>query len=331
MTEPRPEIQGFIDQRYAGATIERLAGDASYRIFYRLRPVTGHSVVLMDYGSPFLEETDDIRLGRLFRQAGLRVADLVHSAPEIGLLILEDLGETSLESVLTRAGSGRGEGPPSALIQAVELAAGVARAGTPVLAASERATGPVLDAERFRFEMDFFVEHFAVGLRGMSQPGVDVCDELYGLADRAATTPTRVLCHRDLHSRNLMVLEDGSLAMVDIQDARWGPDSYDLASLLRDAYVEIDERWLEPLTEKYLRALADPPEPGAFRRRLEIVAVQRMIKALGSFGYLTVVKRMRRYLDAIPRTVARLERLLPSMDETRPLHAALTRSGLLKS
>ena len=55
-----------------------------------------------------------------------------------------------------------------------------------------------------------------------------------------------------------------------------------------------------------------------------------MIKALGSFGYLTVVKRMDRYLDAIPRTLARLERLLPSRDETRLLHAALTRSGLLK-
>ena len=331
MSEPRPEVRSFIEQRYAGATVERLAGDASYRIFYRLRPVTGTSVVLMDYGSPFLEETDDLHLGRLFRKAGLRVAELLHSAPEIGLLVLEDLGETSLESVLTRTEPTRGGGPPSALVQAVELAAGVARSGTPVLAASVRATGPALDAERFRFEMDFFLEHFAEGLRGLSNPSTELREELYGLADRAATAPTRVLCHRDLHSRNLMILDDGSLAMVDIQDARWGPDSYDLASLLRDAYVEIDERWLEPLIEKYLRALADSPEPGAFRRRLDIVAAQRMIKALGSFGYLTVVKRMNRYLDAIPRTVARLERLLPSLDETRPLHAALTRSGLLKS
>jgi aminoglycoside/choline kinase family phosphotransferase len=217
------------------------------------------------------------------------------------------------------------------MVQAVELAAGVARSGTAALAASERATGPALDAERFRFEMDFFLEHYAEGLRGLSKPTTELREELYGLADRAATTPTRVLCHRDLHSRNLMILDDGSLAMVDIQDARWGPDSYDLASLLRDAYVEIDERWLEPLIEGYLRALADSPEPRAFRRRLDIVAAQRMIKALGSFGYLTVVKRMNRYLDAIPRTVARLERLLPFLDETRPLHTALTRSGLLKS
>jgi aminoglycoside/choline kinase family phosphotransferase len=247
------------------------------------------------------------------------------------VLVLEDLGDLSLESALKGAEAARGERPPSALVKAVDLAARVARSGTPALAASERATGPALDSERFRFEMDFFLEHFAVGLRGLGEPPADLRDELYGLADRAATTPTRVLCHRDLHSRNLMVLEDGSLAMVDLQDARWGPDSYDLASILRDAYVEIDDRWLEPLTEKYLEGLADPPDPTAFRRRLDTVAAQRMIKALGSFGFLTVVKRMNRYLDAIPRTLARLERLLPSLNETGPLHSALTRSGLLRS
>ena len=330
MNDPRPEVQSFVERRFPGAAVERLAGDASYRIFYRVRPTRGQTVVLMDYTTPFDEETDDIRLGRVFRRAGLRVAELLHSAPEIGLLVLEDLGQTSLEKVLTGAEREEDPRPPAALAQAVELAARVAREGTPVLDASERGAGPALDADRFRFEMDFFLEHFALGLRGLADPPGELRDELHALADRAATTPTRVLCHRDFHSRNLMVLEDGALAMVDIQDARWGPDSYDLASILRDAYVKIDDRWLDPLMDKYLGALADRPDRQAFRRRLDIVAAQRMIKALGSFGYLTVVKRMDRYLDAIPRTLARLERLLPSRDETRLLHAALTRSGLLK-
>lgn len=330
MSDPRPEVQSFIESRFPRAAVQRLAGDASYRIFYRVRMADGQTVVMMDYGSPFDEETDDIRLGRIFRGAGLRVAELFEALPDIGLLVLEDLGETSLETVLTRAESKKDEGPPAILVQAVELAASVAQQGTPVLAAAERKTGPALDAARFRFEMDFFLEHFVLGLRGLANPPQELRRELYSLADRAATTPVRVLCHRDLHSRNLMVLEDGTLAMVDIQDARWGPDSYDLASILRDAYVEIDDRWLEPLTAKYLEGLADPPEASAFCQRLDIVAAQRMIKALGSFGYLTVVKRMDRYLDAIPRTLARLERLLPSIDETRPLHVALTRAGMLK-
>jgi aminoglycoside/choline kinase family phosphotransferase len=330
MIDARLEIQSFIESRFPGADLERLAGDASYRIFYRVRLADGQTVVLMDYGSPFAEETDDIRLGRVFRRAGLRVAELLDSLPDIGLLVLEDLGETSLETVLMRKGPQRNDGPPAALVQAVELTARVARYGTPALAASERGTGPALDADRFRFEMDFFLEHFALGLRGLGDPPGELRDELYALADRAATTPTRVLCHRDLHSRNLMVLGDGALAMVDIQDARWGPDSYDLASILRDAYVEIDDVWLESLTAKYLEALADPPEAVAFRQRLDVTSAQRMIKALGSFGYLTVVKHMSRYQDAIPRTLGRLDRLLPSLDDTRSLHAALTHSGLLK-
>jgi len=331
MSEPRLEVQRFVDRRFPGAAVERLAGDASYRIFYRIRPDQGPTVVLMDYGSPFEQETDDVCLGRLFRRAGLRVAGLLQSVPEIGCLVLEDLGDTSLESVLAEAEPTTGCRPPLALVQAVDLAARVGSSGTPVLASSERAAGPALDAGRFRFEMDFFLDHFVSGLRGLANPPGELRDELHRLADRAATTPARVLCHRDLHSRNLMVLGDGSLAMVDIQDARWGPDSYDLASILRDAYIDIDDQWLEPLTEKYLRALDDPPEPMAFRQRLDVVAAQRMIKALGSFGYLTVVKGMDRYLEAVPRTLLRLDGLLPSMEATRGLHAALSSSGLLKS
>jgi len=331
MSEPRLEVQNFVESRFPGAAVERLAGDASYRIFFRIRPASGPTFVLMDYGSPFQEETDDIWLGRLFRRAGLPVAELVQAVPEIGCLVLEDLGDRSLESVLAEAESTKGATPPAALVRAVELAARVASKGTPVLASSERAEGPGLDSDRFRFEMDFFLEHFVSGLRGLADTPGELREQLYGLADRASATPTRVLCHRDFHSRNLMVLGDGGLAMVDIQDARWGPDSYDLASILRDAYVDIDDDWLEPLTNKYLGLLDRPPEPGGFRRRRDVVAAQRMIKALGSFGYLTVVERMDRYVEAIPRTLARLERLLPSLEATRPLHESLLRSGLLRS
>jgi aminoglycoside/choline kinase family phosphotransferase len=328
MNDPRPEVREFIERRYPGAAVERLAGDASYRIFYRIRTVAGPSLVVMDYGSAFEGETDDIRLGSVFRRAGLRVAELLQSVPETGILLLEDLGSTSLESVLAQPRADGSDGPPPILARAVELAASVARSGTPVLAQSDRADGPALDRERFRFEMDFFLAHFVRGLRGTTDPMPKLRGALHTLADLAATTPTRVLCHRDLHSRNIMVLDDGSLAMVDIQDARWGPDAYDLASILRDAYVDIDERWLELLTRKYLRALPDPPDPVSFRRRLDVVAAQRMLKALGSFGYLTVVKQMERYRDAVPRTLARLDHLLPTLEETQALHDRLSRMGV---
>jgi len=331
MNAPREDVLRFVERRYAGASVERLAGDASYRVFYRVSPPGARSVVLMDYGAPFEGETDDVILGRIFRDAGLRVADLIELLPQHGILVLEDLGNLSLEAALRDPRGPRADAPPADLVRAVELAASVAERGTPVLAASERAAGPALDRERFRYEMDFYLEHFVAGLLAKGSAAETLRPELYRLADLAADSPRRVLCHRDFHSRNLMVLGDGELAMVDIQDARWGPDAYDLASILRDAYLDLDDEWLDTLVDHYLCATADVDRDSqAFRRRFRIVAGQRMLKALGSFGWLTLTKGTGHYLDAIPRTLARLDRLLSSQDETRDLHWSLERSGLIK-
>jgi aminoglycoside/choline kinase family phosphotransferase len=253
------------------------------------------------------------------------VARIFDVSGEVGCLVLEDLGDRSLEGALEGAASGaEGRG---LLEAAVRLAASVAVRGTPVLERSDRRDGPVLDSVRFRFEMDFFIEHYAEGLLGRRKVSNLVHGALHALADAAAASPTHVLCHRDFHSRNLMLVPTGELAMVDIQDARLGPDSYDLASLLRDAYVDIDESWVQPLVDLY-GDLAEPQGASDFRRRFDIVAAQRMIKALGTFGF-QVRAGNRRYSTAIPRTVHRLRALLPLRDETRPAHEALVAAGLL--
>jgi aminoglycoside/choline kinase family phosphotransferase len=127
-----------------------------------------------------------------------------------------------------------------------------------------------------------------------------------------------------------MVRADGTLAMVDIQDARWGPDSYDLASLLRDAYADVDEERIEPLIGRYLAALGEPLDAASFRRRFEIVALQRMIKALGTFGYQTTVHGSDRYSSAILRTTARLRRLLPVAAGFEKLRELLRESHALE-
>jgi aminoglycoside/choline kinase family phosphotransferase len=305
MESPRRAIVDFVERSHPGSAITRLAGDASTRIFYRIEPRKGDSLIVMDYGEPFTGRSDDMQLNELFRLAALPVAAVIDSCGETGCLVLEDLGDRSLESALP--------GAPELLDRAVLLAADVARLGTPVLARSARASGPSLDAERFRFEMDFFIEHYLQAHLGRDDPPGDLRRELHALADEAASSPNRVLCHRDFHSRNLMLLPDGSLAMVDIQDARWGPDSYDLASLLRDAYVDIEEERIEPLIGSFISALDEPPDPSSFRRRFDTVSLQRMIKALGTFGYQTAVRGSDRYLGAIRRTTGRLRRLLPGM------------------
>lgn len=329
MEEPRPEVRRYLLESIPGGTAVPLAGDASTRRFYRVVSPDGSTRVLMDYGAPFSGETDDIRLSRVFRAAGVPAAQILEVSPGTGCLLLEDLGDRTLEKLLLDPLGRPAPGALPLLERAVRLAARVADRGTVELERSDRADGPALDAERFRFEMDYFLDHFAGALRGHPRPPLGLREELYALADRAARTPRRVLCHRDFHSRNLLLLDDGRLAVVDVQDARWGPDTYDLASLLRDAYVEIEEDWLEPLIEFYTSSLSRPPEPESFRRRFHAVAAERMIKALGTFGYQTAVQGSGRYLDAARRTAGRLRRLLPRSEETARLAQLLLSAGLL--
>ena len=100
--------------------------------------------------------------------------------------------------------------------------------------------GIAFDVEKLTWELDFFVRHFVEAYRGISVPASQreaLAEEWSAIASELAAEP-RVLCHRDYHSRNLM-LHDGSLYIIDFQDARMGPDTYDLASLLRDSYVDI--------------------------------------------------------------------------------------------
>ena len=325
MSGLRPELLANLERLHAGFRVETLPGDASTRRFHRLYLAEGGTRIVMDYGASFSGETDDVRLARVFESARLPVARVLDVLEEAGCLLLEDLGDLTLEQALERGG-GRRESPGTLYARAVELAADIATRGTVSLAGSDRAGGPVLDAERFGFEKRFFVEHFVQGfLGGPASPSMERA--LQALAVEVADHP-RVMCHRDYHSRNIMVRGDGTLAMVDIQDARWGPDTYDIASLLRDAYVDLDETDVRESFERYVRLLPGDPDLEALRDRFRLVATQRMIKALGTFGYQIVRLGRDRYRDAIPRTLGRLERTLPSSPATRALYTELSSAGV---
>ena len=111
-----------------------------------------------------------------------------------------------------------------------------------------------------------------------------------------------MLCHRDYHSRNLM-LHGGSLHIIDFQDARMGPDTYDLASLLRDSYVDISERELDELIAYFLALKGAAGRRRRSGRRFDLMALQRNLKALGTFGYQTTTRRNPVYIQYIPRTL----------------------------
>jgi N-acetylmuramate 1-kinase len=324
----RSELSTALSGLYPGARAETLVADASTRRFHRLFLEGGATRVVMDYGSPFDDETDDVRLARLFERAALPVAQVFDVLPAAGALVLEDLGDVTLEVALSADAPGAPPARGDLYDAAVRLAASIATRGSAVLAESDRSAGPALDAERFLFEMNFFLEHYVGGFLGRPEAANALRAGVESLALEVAAHP-RVLCHRDYHSRNIMVRATGKLALVDIQDARWGPDTYDLASLLRDAYVDLGELEVDRLVHLYGSALRSPLSDSGLRNRFDIVAAQRMIKALGTFGYQIAVLGRQRYKSAVPRTLERLSRLLPANTQTARLAEAMIEAGVL--
>ena len=134
----------------------------------------------------------------------------------------------------------------------------------------------------------------------------------------------RVLCHRDYHSRNLMP-HRGRLFWIDFQDARMGPATYDLASLLRDAYVDVPEELQEELQERFRQQAVPDEGREMFRRRFELMCVQRNLKALGTFGFMASVRGNPVYLRYIPRTLGHLRRNLARHPELERLWRTLAR------
>ena len=154
--------------------------------------------------------------------------------------------------------------------------------------------------------MDFFIKHFIEGYRGIALNDGErtaLRGELLPIVQELAAEP-RVLCHRDYHSRNLM-LHEGRLYMIDFQDARMGPDTYDLVSLLRDSYVDLNDLALNELIAYFLALKGDQSHgaEASFRARFDLMALQRNLKALGTFGYMTVARGNPVYIQYIPRTL----------------------------
>jgi aminoglycoside/choline kinase family phosphotransferase len=278
-----------------------LTGDASTRRYFRVIPADGPSLVLALHEGPIeIATLPFINVGRLLERMGLPVPAILGHSDGLGILALQDLGDVTLQAHL---GAGTLTEHASLYRQAVAFVDVLQRRGQE-LASPEHAPYQVaFDVEKLTWELDYFVKHFLEGYRGVILSPAErtaLAGECASIVEELAAEP-RVLCHRDYHSRNLM-LHEGQLYIIDFQDARLGPDTYDLASLLRDSYVDISDRELDELVAYFaaLRGIADASE---FRRRFDLMAVQRNLKALGTFGYQTITRQNPVYIQYIPRTL----------------------------
>ena len=279
-----------------------LTGDASDRSYYRILAADAPPLVLALYASAFDVTTMPfVNVARLLEQMPVPIPKVVGHADDIGVLALEDLGDVTLQAHLGAASPSQ----HAALYrQAVALIATLQRRGAELEAPEFLPYRIAFDVEKLTWEMDFFTKHFIEAYRGvLISPIVRdaLREEFAAIIEELAGEP-RVLCHRDYHSRNLMIHEE-RLYIIDFQDARMGPDTYDLVSLLRDSYVDLPDQTVNELIAYFLALKGETESEPEFRSRFDLMALQRNLKALGTFGYQTTARRNPVYIQYIPRTL----------------------------
>jgi N-acetylmuramate 1-kinase len=286
------------------ARVVPLTGDASDRKYFRIIPAQGQSIVLALHAGPIVfAELPFANVGELLERIGLPVPSVLGHSDELGILALQDLGDVTLQAHL---GAASATEHAALYRQAVSLIEVLQRRGEEMRSDRYLPYTIAFDVEKLTWELEFFTKHFVGGYRGvtLTAPERTALTEEWGSIVRELAAEPRVLCHRDYHSRNLM-LSEGSLYIIDFQDARMGPDTYDLVSLLRDSYMDITEIELDELIAYFLALSRCAPDGGSedFRRRFDLMALQRNLKALGTFGYQTITRANPVYIQYMPRTL----------------------------
>jgi aminoglycoside/choline kinase family phosphotransferase len=247
-----------------------LTGDASDRSYFRIIPPDGASIVLALHAGPIEFATLPFALvADLLQQIPLPVPVVLGHSDELGILALQDLGDVTLQAHL---GAATPTEHAALYRQAVALIELLQRRGEALRSTGSLPYTVAFDVEKLTWELEFFLKHFVGGYRGISLEAPEreaFSAEWATIAGELAAEP-RVLCHRDYHSRNLM-LSDASLYIIDFQDARMGPDTYDCRSCATRkstspsqldrliAFLAEEDRWPPSMKKK-------------FRRRFDLIA-----------------------------------------------------------
>ncbi len=313
----RDRIDGYLkrsDLTSRSPRVVPLTGDASDRRYFRVLLPDAPSVVLSLYSAAFEHDTlPFVNVARLLARMPVPIPAVLGHAEDLGVLALEDLGDVTLQAHL---GAATPEEHAALYRQAVALIATLQERGRELASPEYLPYGVAFDNDKLTWELDFFIKHFIEAYRGIVL-SPDSREELraeFGVMSRMLAAEPRVLCHRDYHSRNLM-LHGGRLYIIDFQDARMGPDTYDLVSLLRDSYVDLPEHTVSELLAYFLALKGQSGDQRDFRRRFDVMALQRNLKALGTFGFQTTARRNPVYIQYIPRTLRYVRDNLENLPE----------------
>lgn len=312
------QLTEWLQRQFPGQTFELApaSADASFRRYFRATFADGATRVIMDAPPQHEDCRPFLHIGILFEFAGTHVPHVYAQDLEQGFLLLSDLGGTTYLQALNADNARELYGAATDALLQIQLA-------------SRKNELPPYDEALLRRELDLFPDwyiarHLGVTLNDKQQKALE--KTFRRILDNNLAQP-RVYVHRDYHSRNLMFTEPNP-GILDFQDAVYGPITYDLVSLFKDAYIKWDEEqtmdWLIRYWEK-ARAAGLPVHQdfGEFYRDYEWMGVQRHIKVLGIFARLYHRDGKEAYLNDMPLVFEYLYRASTRYAELKPLQVLL--------
>ncbi len=293
-------------------TIAPASADASFRRYFRATFSDGTTRVVMDAPPQHEDCRPFLHIGKLFEDAGTHVPHVHAQDLTQGFLLLSDLGNTTYLQALSAANARQLYGAATDALIKIQLA-------------SRENELPPYDEALLRRELNLFPEWYVARHLGvtLTEKQSDALERTFKRIVANHLAQPRVYVHRDYHSRNLMVTEPNP-GILDFQDAVYGPITYDLVSLFKDAYIKWDEEhvmdWLIRYWEKARKAgLPVREDFGEFYRDYEMMGVQRHIKVLGIFARLYHRDGKDGYLKDMPLVMDYLRRACERYIDLKPL------------
>jgi len=293
--------------------VEKLTGDASTRKYYRIWTSKKSYVVCLD--NPVTDQNDEptfLKLQRVLHAEKVRVPLIHDKELTTGYILEEDLGDVTFLKEISQIDKLDQE--YDFYHKAIDLMASIHKIDVKKYK-DESFTKLAFDTEKLFAEMEFTKKYFLkayLGLDVSSSAVEKLYAKLYEMCFMISSEP-RALVHRDYHSRNLMI-KDGEQIVIDFQDARMGTPLYDLVSLLEDCYYLIDEENKKRLIQYYYNTYFKQFDPSKnfeqFKFLYDMMAIQRVFKAIGSFAYIYADRKDLRYIKYIGFAFEKLRSLM---------------------
>jgi N-acetylmuramate 1-kinase len=310
----------------ADIKIRPIEKGGSDRKFYRIRCSANQTLILVKYNLEREENRHYVEIANFLDAHGIRVPKIYfHDAAE-GLIWIEDLGERDLYSYRRDSWLVRRAFYEAALDEIIKLHS----LPESVCLEMKEHLPAEFNAALYQWEQSYFFENCLGRYFETSESKLKelaVLPRLHEIAEHLASLP-RVLVHRDFQSQNI-IIQNGQTNLIDFQGMRPGLAEYDLASLLFDPYVELSDAERSALITYYRQKQTDNGRrvDEQFDITLQLCAMQRLMQALGAYGFLGLIRGHENFLRYIPRAMRSLRDIVAKVDDLEPLAPLLADPG----